>query len=53
MLKLLLDWSKASFGDVMVAYRDQYPYLTDKQTVGRIKEVTFDAPFPDELKELK
>ncbi len=51
--KLGLDWSVAKFGDVMVAYRDQYPYLSETQTVGKVPEVLFDAPFPDLLKEMK
>lgn len=49
--KLELDWSDAVFGDVMVAYREQYPYLTKTQTVGNIPEVLFGAPFPDLLKQ--
>jgi hypothetical protein len=48
--KLGLDWSDAKFGDVMVAYRDQYPYLKDTQTVGKVQKVSFDSPFPDLLK---
>ena len=51
--KLSLDWSEAKFGDVMVAYRDQYPYLNETQTVGKVPEVLFDAPLPDLLKETK
>lgn len=51
--KLGLDWSQAKFGDVMVAYRDQYPYLNEKQTVGKVPNVLFDEPFPDLLKEQK
>ncbi len=46
-----LDWSDAKFGDVMVAYRDQYPYLREDQTVGKIPKVQFSAPFPDYLRE--
>ncbi len=49
--KLGLDWSDAKFGDVMVAYRDQYPYLKETQTVGKVKEVLFSGPLPDLLKE--
>jgi len=49
-MKLGLDWTNAAFGDVMVAYRAQYPYLTDRQTVGRIPEVKFSDPLPDLLK---
>lgn len=51
--KLDLDWSQAKFGDIMVAYRDQYPYLNEKQTVGKVPNVLFDEPFPDLLKEQK
>ncbi len=51
--RLGLDWSLAKFGDVMVAYRDQYPYLNETQTVGKVPEVLFDAPLPDLLKEMK
>ena len=49
-IKLGLEWSQAVFGDVMVAYRDQYPYLNETQTVGRIPEVLFDSQLPDLLK---
>jgi adenylate cyclase class 2 len=48
--KLELDWADAMFGDVMVAYRAQYPYLNPEQTIGRIAEVRFNAPFPELLK---
>lgn len=51
--RLGLDWSVAKFGDVMVAYRDQYPYLNETQTVGKIPEVLFGVPLPDLLKEIK
>lgn len=51
--QLGLDWSEAKFGDVMVAYRDQYPYLDETQTVGKVSEVLFGAPLPDFLKEQK
>lgn len=51
--KLGLDWSEAKFGDVMVAYRDQYPYLNETQTVGKVPEVLFSEPLPDLLKETK
>jgi adenylate cyclase class 2 len=47
--QLGLDWSEAKFGDVMVAYRDQYPYLDDSQTVGKVKEVLFGTPLPELL----
>jgi len=49
--KLGLDWDSAVFGDVMVAYRAQYPHLAENQTVGRIAEVKFGDPLPDLLKQ--
>lgn len=47
--KLGFNWASAVFGDVMVAYRAEYPHLTEKDTVGRIKEVKFGDPLPDLL----
>jgi adenylate cyclase class 2 len=44
------DWSKAVFGDVMVAYRAQYPHLTENDTVGRISQVRFNDPLPELLR---
>jgi len=48
--KLGLVWSEAVFGDVMVAYRAQYPHLVESQTIGMLPEVLFDTPFPESLK---
>lgn len=48
--KLGFSMENAVFGDVMVAYRAQYPHLTENETVGRLKEVKFDDPLPDMLK---
>lgn len=48
--RLGFDWEKAVFGDVMVAYRAQYPHLTETQTVGTLPEVKFGAPVPEMLK---
>jgi len=45
--KLGYDWKKAVFGDVMAAYRLQYPHLTVDQTIGQIKSVKFGDPIPD------
>lgn len=45
-LLLNLDWNDAVFGDVMVAYRAQYPHLQEHQTVGSLPEVKFDAEPP-------
>ena len=50
--KLELNWDDAVFGDVMVAYRAQYPYLTEEQTVGSLPEVRFGAPPPSFLAEV-
>ncbi len=45
--KLGFDWdTQAVFGDVMAAYRKQYPHLTEKDTVGNAAEVKFGAPLP-------
>lgn len=44
--RLDLAWEDAVFGDVMAAYRDQYPHLTDNETVGNEREVRFGAPLP-------
>ncbi len=48
--KLGFNWRDAVFGDVMAAYRWQYPHLRDNDTVGNIAEVKFDDPLPDLLK---
>lgn len=45
-----LDWSRAAFGDVMVAYRAEYTHLTPKDTVGNLPEVRFGDPLPKLLK---
>lgn len=47
---LNLDWSEAVFGDVMEAYRIQYPNIGADDTVGKIAEVKFGHPLPDFLK---
>ncbi len=44
-----LDWSEAVFGDVMEAYKIQYPHLTQNDTVGNIPLVRFDDPLPDDI----
>ena len=46
---LELDWSDAVFGDVMEAYRIQYPHIGSHDTVGNVAEVKFDDPLPDFL----
>ncbi len=50
-INLGFDWNDAVFGDVMVAYRAQYPHLGPQQTVGRIQEVRFGDPLPDIFKQ--
>lgn len=47
--QLGFEWQDAVFGDVMAAYKIQYPHLKDTDTVGNIPEVTFDTPLPDFL----
>ena len=44
--KLGFDWNDAVFGDVMVAYRAEYPHLGEHDTVGNIAEVKFGDPLP-------
>ena len=46
---LSFDWDDAVFGDVMAAYRVQYPHLTEKDTVANIAEVKFELPLPQLL----
>lgn len=40
-------WDDAVFGDVMVAYRAEYPHLGENDTVGSLEKLTFDSPKPD------
>lgn len=48
--KLGLDWKNAVFGDVMAAYRVEYPHLGEHDTIGNIPEVKFDDPLPELLR---
>lgn len=50
LAKLGFNWDDAVFGDVMAAYRQEYPHLTEQDTVGNIPEVRFGDPLPDLLK---
>lgn len=43
-------WSTAIFGDVMAAFRTQYPHLKENDTIGNLPEVRFSDPLPDMLK---
>lgn len=47
--KLGYVWDDAVFGDVMAAYRAEYPHLSPTDTLGRIAEVRFEDPLPDLL----
>lgn len=47
--KLGLSWNDAVFGDVMVAYRAEYPHLKMTDTVGNLPEVRFADPLPELL----
>ena len=49
--ELGFDWDDAIFGDVMAAYRSQYPHLSEKDTVGSSPIVRFGDPLPDLLKD--
>lgn len=42
-------WDEAVFGDVMAAYRAQYPNLGMNETVGNLSEVKFGDPLPEML----
>ena len=44
--KLGFNWNNAVFGDVMAAYRVQYPHLSKDQTVGSIPSIKFGDPLP-------
>lgn len=48
--ELGFDYAHAKFGNVMAAYRAQYPYLKHGDTVGNLPEVKFGAPLPDMFK---
>lgn len=47
--KLGYDWEDAVFGDVMAAYRAEYPHLKETDTVGTVPLVRFGDPLPDLL----
>lgn len=48
--KLGFEWETAVFGDVMAAYRAQYPHLGEHDTVGNLPYVRFGDPLPDLFK---
>jgi len=45
-----LEWGDAVFGDVMSAYKAQYPHLSLNDTVGNLERVAFDDDLPDLFK---
>lgn len=45
------DWEDAVFGDVMAAYRVQYPHLSLTDSVVSLPVVSFGMPLPDLLKD--
>lgn len=50
-VKLGFDWDvQAAFGDIMVAYRAEYPHLTERDTIGNLEQVQFNTPLPDMLR---
>jgi adenylate cyclase class 2 len=48
--KLDLGWNDVVFGDVMAAYKIQYPHLNLLDTVGNIPIVKFGDPLPELLR---
>lgn len=48
--RLELDFTAAVFGDVMAAYRAEYPNLTANDTVGNLRQVKFGSPLPEIFK---
>lgn len=51
--KLGFDMKDAVSGDVMVAYRAQYPHLGLHDTVASLAEVRFEDALPEMLKDLR
>jgi adenylate cyclase class 2 len=45
-----LDWEDGVYGDVMEAYKKQYPHLGPKDTVGNLDFVRFNDPVPEMFK---
>lgn len=44
--KLGFVWQDGVFGDVMAAYRAQYPHLTENDTIGNVPQVLFGDDLP-------
>ena len=50
---LEFDWNEGVYGDVMAAYRVQYPHLGPKDTIATIPNVQFGDPLPEILQTSK
>ncbi len=50
--QLGLDWGDAVFGDVMAAYRVEYPHLGLHDSLKIVREVRFGDPLPELLKRI-
>jgi len=44
------NWNDGVFGDVMAAYRVQYPHLSEDEAIGNLASVKFGDKLPDILK---
>ncbi len=47
--KLGFDWEKALFGDVVVAYRAEYPGIGPNETIGTLPKINFELDEPEWL----
>ena len=47
--RLGLDWQSAVFGDATVAYRAQYPHLSDEDNIVQIPQLVFGGQLPELL----
>lgn len=45
------DWQESKYGSVDTAYKDQYKGMTDKDSIGDLKEARFDMPLPKYFEE--
>ena len=49
--QLGFDWSDAKFGSVDTAYCEQYPKMSEQESIGDLPEVRFNEPLPAYLKQ--
>lgn len=45
-----LNWDDAVFGDINVAFREQYPHMAEEDAVYNLPDIRFDLPLPEMLK---